>query len=125
VDFWATWCGPCKAEIPGYIQLTKKYGKDGFTIIGVSMDEAGPEVVKEFVAKNRLNYPVVMFDEKVVDAFGGIEAIPTTFLIDRSGQIRDRKLGAEETSEYEKKIVALLNETLPSPISRAATSSGE
>lgn len=108
VDFWATWCPPCRAEIPGYIALQKKYGKDGFAIVGISLDQAGPEVVKEFVAKNRVNYPIVMGDEAVVAAFGGFEAIPTTFLIDRAGQIRDRKTGAEDAADYEQKVVALL-----------------
>lgn len=108
VDFWATWCGPCRQEIPGYIDLVKKYGKDGLVIVGVSMDQAGVEVVKAFAKKNAMNYPIVMGDDDVVAAFGGMEAIPTTFLIDRSGKIRDRKLGAEPTAEYEKKIVSLL-----------------
>jgi thiol-disulfide isomerase/thioredoxin len=108
VDFWATWCGPCKMEIPGYIEMTKKYGAEGLVIVGVSVDQAGPDVVKEFVAKNGMNYPVVMFDENVMAAFGGIEAIPTTFLIDRAGQVRNRKVGAEPTAEYEAKVLALL-----------------
>jgi len=107
VDFWATWCGPCKVEIPGYIELTKKYGND-LAIIGVSVDQGGVGMVKTFAEKNGMNYPVVMFDEAVIAAFGGVEAIPTTFLIDRTGQIRDRKVGAEHTAEYEKKILALL-----------------
>ena len=109
VDFWATWCGPCRAEIPGYSALQRKYGKDGLAIIGVSMDEAGPSVVKAFVEKFGVNYQVVMNDDAVTSAFGQMEAIPTTFLIDRAGQVRDRKVGAEPTAEYEKKIVALLN----------------
>lgn len=109
LDFWATWCGPCRMEIPGYTELMKKYGKDGFTIVGVSVDQGGPDVVKEFVQKNGVNYPMVMADEKIVADFGGVEAIPTTFLIDRTGQIRDRKVGAEETAEYERKIKSLLN----------------
>jgi thiol-disulfide isomerase/thioredoxin len=108
VDFWATWCGPCRVEIPGYIELEKKYGKDGFAIIGVSLDQAGPEVVKDFISKNGINYQVVMGDEAVTAAFRGVEAIPTTFLIDRAGQIRDRKVGVEEAAEYEKKVLALL-----------------
>ena len=109
VDFWATWCGPCQMEIPGYIEMVKKYGKDGFTVIGMSVDQAGPEVVKQFVQKKGVNYPVVMADEKVAAAFGGFDAIPTTFLIDRNGQIRDRKDGAEESAVYEEKVVSLLN----------------
>ena len=110
VDFWATWCGPCKAEIPGYTELQAKYGKDGFIIVGISLDQAGPEVVQAFAEKNKINYQLVMGDEAVVAAFGGVEGIPTTFLIDRSGQIRDRKVGAEETADYEKKVTAVLAE---------------
>ncbi len=109
VDFWATWCGPCREEIPGYADLQRKYGKDGFAIIGVSMDEAGPGVVKQFVEKYGVNYQIVMNDDAVTSAFGQMEAIPTTFLIDRSGQLRDRKVGAEPTAEYERKVVSLLN----------------
>jgi thiol-disulfide isomerase/thioredoxin len=110
VDFWATWCPPCRAEIPGYTELQRKYGKDGFMIVGISLDQAGPDVVKSFADKTGINYQLVMGDEKVVAAFGGVEGIPTTFLIDRAGQIRDRKVGAEETAEYEKKIAAVLAE---------------
>jgi peroxiredoxin len=108
LDFWATWCGPCRMEIPGYIEMTKKYEKDGLVIVGISVDAAGPEVVKDFVAKNKMNYPVVMADEKIINDLGGVEAIPTTFLIDRSGQIRDKKIGAEESASYERKVMALL-----------------
>jgi thiol-disulfide isomerase/thioredoxin len=110
VDFWATWCPPCRAEIPGYTELQAKYEKDGFVIVGISLDQAGPDVVKAFAQKYKINYPIVMGDEAVVAAFGNVEALPTTFLIDRSGQIRDRKLGAEETAEYEKKVAAVMAE---------------
>lgn len=109
VDFWATWCPPCRAEIPGYVDLYHKYGKDRLAIIGVSLDEAGPSVVREFVKRFSVSYPIVMGDENVVSAFGGMEAIPTTFLIDRNGQIRDRKQGAMAAELYEQKIAALLN----------------
>lgn len=110
VDFWATWCVPCRAEIPGYIELQKKYANDGVVIVGVSIDQAGPEVVKAFAEKFGINYPLVMADEGIGTAFGGIAAVPTTFLIDRAGEIRDRKEGAEETADYEKKIVAVISE---------------
>jgi thiol-disulfide isomerase/thioredoxin len=109
VDFWATWCGPCRSEIPGYADLQRKYGKDGLVVVGVSLDQAGPGVVDDFVKKFGVNYQVVMGDDDVQTAFGGMDAIPTTFLIDRAGQIRDKKVGAEPAEEYEKKITSLLN----------------
>ena len=109
VDFWATWCGPCRTEIPGYADLQRKYAKDGLVVVGVSLDQAGPGVVEEFVKKFSVNYQMVMGDAEVQTAFGGMDAIPTTFLIDRTGMIRDKKVGAEPVAEYEKKVTALLN----------------
>jgi thiol-disulfide isomerase/thioredoxin len=108
VDFWATWCGPCKEEIPGYIELQKKYADKGFVIVGVSLDQQGPPVVKRYAESMKISYPLVMGDDSVVAAFGGIDAIPTTFLIDRDGQIRHKKVGSMETAEYEKIITDLL-----------------
>jgi thiol-disulfide isomerase/thioredoxin len=110
LDFWATWCPPCRMEIPGYIEMAKKYEKDGLVIVGVSLDEGGPEVVKPFATKMGMSYTVVMGNEVVQSVFGGMDAIPTTFIIDRSGQIRDRKVGAEESAEYEKKVLSVLKE---------------
>ncbi len=101
LDFWATWCPPCREEIPGYIDLQRKYGKDGLAIVGVSLDRDGPAVVKRFMAAQKMNYQVVMGDDAIVDAFGGVEAIPTTFIIDRSGMIRYRKVGAMPKAEFE------------------------
>jgi peroxiredoxin len=119
LDFWATWCPPCRAEIPGYTELQRKYGKDGLAIVGVSVDEASTiNTVKEFIQKNGMNYPVVMADEKILAAYGNVEFFPTTFLIDRTGQIRDRKIGMEPTEDYEQKIAALLK-------AGAGTASGE
>ncbi len=108
LDFWATWCPPCRAEIPGYVSLQKKYGADGLVFVGISVDEDGPEVVRKFIKDHAINYPVVMFNADVVNAFGPVEAYPTTFIIDRDGMIRDKKVGSMPTAEYEKDILAVL-----------------
>lgn len=101
IDFWATWCGPCKVEIPGYIELQKKYGKDGLAIIGISIDQNGPAQVKKFVEKNGMNYQVLMADDAIVAAFGDFTSIPTTFLINREGMIIHQKSGSWDHAEYE------------------------
>jgi thiol-disulfide isomerase/thioredoxin len=108
LDFWATWCPPCRAEIPGYVELQKKYAKDGLVIVGVSLDQGGPKVVKPFIDKFGVSYQIVMGDEDIQQAFGGMDAIPTTFIIDRTGKILDRKVGSEPTEEFEKRVVAAL-----------------
>jgi thiol-disulfide isomerase/thioredoxin len=108
LDFWATWCPPCKQEIPGFIDLQKKYGEKGLVILGVSLDEGGPEVVKPFIKEFGINYPIVMGDEKIVSAFGGIEGIPTTFIINRKGEIVAKHVGFRPTEAFEKEITPLL-----------------
>ena len=87
LNFWATWCAPCRLEIPYFIELQKRYGDRGLAVIGVSLDEQGPDVVKEFVKQLGVNYPIVIGNEKITEAYGGIEGIPTTFVIDRQGRV--------------------------------------
>lgn len=101
VDFWATWCGPCLQEIPGYIELQKKYGDQGVVIIGVSLDTKKASEVKKFVSAKGINYPVAIGSGEHVDAFGGFDAIPTTFLIGRDGKVLHQKSGAMDHAEYE------------------------
>ena len=109
VDFWATWCEPCVSELPGYIALQKKYGGDGVAIVGISMDEKGADQVKQFAKEKGINYQIVMGDEAAMAAFGGVEVLPTTLLIDRAGQIRDRKVGIEDAADYARKVRSLLD----------------
>ncbi len=108
LDFWATWCPPCRAEIPGYIELQRKYMAEGLVIVGVSVDTEGPEVVRKFMKELGINYPIVMGDDDIVGAFAPIQGYPTTFIIDREGRVRNKKLGREPTDAYEKEILAIL-----------------
>src|SRR4029453_768657 len=85
VNFWATWCPPCRAEIPDLVALQNKY-RDRLLIIGVSQDEGSVEVVKQFVAAHQMNYPVVMMTPEIDQAFPGIRALPPSFILDRESR---------------------------------------
>jgi thiol-disulfide isomerase/thioredoxin len=110
LDFWATWCGPCQEEIPGFIALKKQYGDQGLVVIGASEDEGGVGVVKKFAADLGMNYPVGLADDKIQEAFGGIELLPTTLVIDRQGRIVKKYTGLTEKSEFETEIKPLLQD---------------
>src|SRR6266404_3384543 len=95
VNFWATWCGPCKIEIPWMIEFQRKYSPRGFTILGVSMDEEGKKVVAPFLDKERfdvsgekvaMNYPILLGNDTIADQFGGIIGMPTSMLFTRDGK---------------------------------------
>jgi peroxiredoxin len=107
LDFWATWCGPCRIEIPGFVQLQERYRAQGLAVIGISMDD-GPKPVREFYREFRMNYPVAMGDQKVSELFGGIFGLPTTFLIGRDGRIYSKHIGATDVSVFEEEIKELL-----------------
>ena len=106
LNFWATWCPPCKAEIPGFIELQKKYGDRGLVVVGVSLDEEGSSVVKQFMKAFGMNYPVVMGNLKMMQDFGGT-AIPTTFIINRSGKIVAKHTGFAPKETFEDEITSL------------------
>lgn len=108
LNFWATWCPPCRMEIPGFVDVQEKYEDQGVAIIGVSLDEAGPAVVRQFAEEMEINYPVVMGDPKIVGAFGGVRALPTTYFIDREGNLRNVHAGFLSQSALEKTIEPLL-----------------
>jgi peroxiredoxin len=108
LDFWATWCPPCRSEIPGYVALQKKYAADGLVVVGISMDTDGTAPVKRFIKDIGINYTVVMGDDAVADAFGPIDGYPTTFIIDRDGLIRSKKLGRKPAAAFEKDVLQVL-----------------
>ena len=93
VNFWATWCGPCKLEMPGFQKLYDDKRDQGFTILGVSTDRGSWEDVRTFLRERDIDYPVVRTSATADRAFGGATAIPTSFLIDRTGMIRHRIFG--------------------------------
>ncbi|MEO0295718.1 MAG: TlpA disulfide reductase family protein [candidate division WOR-3 bacterium] len=106
IDFWATWCPPCRAEIPGFVRLYSKYREKGVLIVGISLDRGGnaEELVKNFAREFGINYPLMMGTEEVEKKFGGIVAIPTTFIINKKGEIIEKIVGYRDESFFEKKI---------------------
>ena len=110
LDFWATWCPPCIKEIPDFIELYEQYKDKGFVMIGISLYQAGIEVVKEFAQSYKINYPIAMDDGQVNKAYGGITSIPTTFVIDSKGNIRKKYVGYIKKSVFESDIKTLLQE---------------
>jgi cytochrome c biogenesis protein CcmG/thiol:disulfide interchange protein DsbE len=114
LDFWATWCGPCREEIPHFVELQNKLGDQGFQVIGVSMDD-GPEPVREFYRQFKINYPVVMGNAKIGELYGGVLGLPIAFVIGRDGRIYSRHIGAADISLLEREIEAQLQAQGTSP----------
>jgi cytochrome c biogenesis protein CcmG/thiol:disulfide interchange protein DsbE len=107
IDFWATWCAPCRKEIPRFVELQKQYGDQGLQIVGISMDDsAGP--VRDFNQEFKLNYPVVMGDETTADAYGGVLGLPVNILVGRDGHIYAKHAGLTDLQALETEIKAQL-----------------
>jgi cytochrome c biogenesis protein CcmG/thiol:disulfide interchange protein DsbE len=108
LDFWATWCGPCKIEIPWFVDLQRKNKDRGFEVLGVSMDEEGWEVVKPFLTEVGVNYRVVIGTDTAAQLYGGVDALPTTFLIDRAGKIAAVHVGLASRKDFVDGVEQLL-----------------
>lgn len=110
LDFWATWCPPCRAEIPDFVSLYSQYRDKGFQMLGISLDEGGLKDVVPFMKDHAMNYPVVLGTQDVVSAYGGIRGIPTTFVIDKNGHVRASFVGYRQASVFENMLKQLIAE---------------
>lgn len=108
LNFWATWCPPCKVEIPWFVELQKQYGPDGLAVVSVAMDEASEQDISKFAQEMGINYPVLHGTDEVGTAYGGVEGLPTTFYIGRDGKIVDRLEGLRSHREIESNIKTAL-----------------
>ncbi len=104
LNFWATWCEPCKVEMPWIVDLQKKYASKGLQVVGVAMDDASPDEISKFTQQMGVNYPVVIGKDEVADSYGGLPFLPTTFYIGRDGKIVDKVLGIKGRGEIEDDI---------------------
>lgn len=108
LNFWATWCGPCKIEIPWFIDFETRYRNQGFAVIGVAMDDEGWEVVRPYITEKKVNYRMLMGTELVAQQYGGVDSLPTSFVLDRDGKIASVHVGLVSKSEYQSDIEKLL-----------------
>ena len=107
LDFWATWCVPCREETPHFVEMQEKYKDRGLQIIGISMDDS-PDPVRTFHEQFHINYPIVMGSPEIGSAYGGVLGLPIAFLIDRNGIIQVKHMGATDPAVFEKDITTLL-----------------
>ena len=107
LDFWASWCEPCRVETPHLIELQQKYGDRGLQIIGISMDDS-PEPARAFDQQFHMNYPVVMGNAATGELYGGVLGLPIAFLVNRDGRIYAKHIGATDPAVFEKEINSLL-----------------
>jgi len=124
LNFWATWCGPCKIEIPWFMDFQKSYKDRDFAVLGVSMDEDGWESVKPYIEEHKINYRVVVGNDQVSQLFGSIDSLPTTLVIDREGRIASMHIGLVAKNTYQKEIEQLLEAPKDAPKTGAVRAAG-
>jgi cytochrome c biogenesis protein CcmG, thiol:disulfide interchange protein DsbE len=110
LNFWATWCPPCRQETPGLVRLAHDYSRNGLAVLGISMDDGTLDVVREFVSDFKIQYPVTLFDQQLALA-RTVQALPTTLLIDKSGRLAKTYTGGASESTFRADVDALLRES--------------
>jgi thiol-disulfide isomerase/thioredoxin len=120
LNFWATWCGPCKIEMPWFVELQNQYASQGLQIVGVAMDDASKEDISKFAKDMGVNYPILIGKESVGDQYGGVPALPESFLIGRDGKIVDKIIGLRGKAEIEDSIKKALDTKTASSQASAA-----
>lgn len=108
LNFWATWCPPCKIEMPWFVELQKQYGPAGLQVLGVAMDDGSPGDIAAFAKEMGVNYPVLIGKEEVGDAYGGVAYLPVTFFIDRNGKVVDKAVGLKGRGDIEDSVKKIL-----------------
>lgn len=111
LNFWATWCPPCREEVPDFVRLQSKYREQGLAIVGLSLDNGGAHDVRPFVEEYNVNYTMLIANQETADSFGGILGIPTTFVLDRKGTIVKRVVGKLSAEAFEEAVQPLLAQT--------------
>lgn len=109
LNFWATWCPPCKIEMPWFVDLQNKYAKDGLVVLGVAMDDSEPRKISEFAHEMGVNYPVLLGNDQVSDDYGDVQYLPTTFYIDREGKIVAKAAGLFDRKQVEDDVKKALS----------------
>jgi len=104
LNFWATWCQPCRIEMPWFEQLQKQYGPEGLQVIGVAMDDAGKEDIAKFAKNLGVDYPILVAKEDVGEAYGGVQFLPATFYVGRDGKVVEKVFGLKGRDEIEDNI---------------------
>jgi peroxiredoxin len=110
LNFWATWCQPCKIEMPWFVELQKQYGGQGLQVLGIAMDDASPADIAKYAKDLGVNYPVLVGKEAVGDAYGGVQFLPATFYIGRDGKVVDKVFGLKGRGEIEDDIKKALGQ---------------
>jgi thiol-disulfide isomerase/thioredoxin len=122
LNFWATWCGPCKIEMPWFVELQNEYGSQGLQIVGVAMDDSGKDEIAKFAKEMGVNYPVLLGKEAVGDEYGGVPALPESFFISRDGKIVDKIIGLRGKADIEESVrKALSARPSANPVAATAT----